>query len=152
MVIEKPVVVAPTPEPVIVEYQEIKRVREKVVFNINPIYFNLDKAELTSSSQLELDKVAQLMIKYPNAKIEVGSHTDSRGSKSYNLELSSQRANSVVDYITKHGISNSRIKAVGYGESQPVNHCIDGEKCNEQEYKMNRRTEFVILNPDVLGY
>ena len=82
----------------------------------------------------------------------MGSHTDSRGPDAYNIILSTRRANATVDYIVNHGIDRSRISAKGYGETQLVNGCDGTIKCTEEEHQQNRRTEFVILNPDVLGY
>lgn len=134
----------------LIKNKTIKVVNEKVLVDLDPIYFNLDKFELTESSLLELDKVVKLMSDYPKLKIEVGSHTDSRGSIKYNLNLSSKRANEVVNYIASHGININRIKAIGFGESQPINNCTDNVKCSELEYEINRRTEFVILNPEDL--
>ncbi len=136
----------------IIDTTEIKIVRNKVIVNINPIYFELDKSRITKTAAIELDKVVAIMKKYPKLRIEGGSHTDSRGTKAYNDELSARRANSTIVYIIKNGIDPSRITAKGYGESQPVNRCVDGVRCTKAEYAENRRTEFVILNPEELGY
>ena len=136
----------PIPEP------EVVVVRERVVVNINPIYFDFDKANIRQDAAYELDKVVDIMNKYPDLLIEGGSHTDSRGPAEYNRILSSRRANATVDYIVSKGIDRSRISAKGYGETQLVNHCDGTVKCTEAEHQQNRRTEFVILNPDVLGY
>ncbi len=131
---------------------EVVVVREKVVVNINPIYFDFDKANIRQDAAFELDKVVDIMNKYPDLLIEGGSHTDVRGPAEYNIILSTRRANATVDYIVNHGIDRSRISARGYGESQLVNHCNATVKCTEDEHQQNRRTEFVILNPDVLSY
>ena len=131
---------------------EVKILKNKVVVNINPVYFPLNSATITPTAAVELDKVVKIMNKYPKLKIEGGSHTDSRGGAAFNLDLSYKRANSTVNYIISQGINPKRITARGYGETQPVNRCIDGVRCSEKEYQLNRRTEFVILNPDVLGY
>jgi len=136
----------PIPEP------EVVVVRERVVVNINPIYFDFDKANIRQDAAYELDKVVDIMNKYPDLLIEGGSHTDVRGPSEYNMILSSKRANATVDYIVSKGIDRSRISAKGYGETQLVNHCDGTVKCTEAEHQQNRRTEFVILNPDVLGY
>ncbi|MCF6351144.1 MAG: OmpA family protein [Flavobacteriaceae bacterium] len=126
--------------------------QKKVVVNINPIYFDFDKYFIRKDAKIELDKVIAIMQKYPNLIIEGGSHTDVRGEDTYNLDLSSRRANSTVNYIIKYGIDASRITAKGFGETQLLNHCSNGVVCNEESHQQNRRTEFVILNPDVLGY
>jgi len=80
--------------------------------------------------------------------VELGSHTDSRGSKQYNQELSQKRADAVVEYLVNKGIDPERLIAKGYGESQPVNHCVDGVECTEEEYQRNRRTTFKILSEE----
>jgi len=128
----------------------VKIVRDKAMINLKPIYFNLDKATITPESLLELNKVIKLMNRFPKIKIQVGSHTDSRGPKAYNMNLSSARANSVVKVITNEGIALDRIEAIGFGETQPVNKCTDNVRCTEAAYEKNRRTEFVILNPEEL--
>ena len=78
-------------------------------------------------------------------EIELRSHTDSRGTHSYNDLLSQKRSDSAVGYIVKSGISKDRITAKGYGENELVNKCADGVKCSEEEHRKNRRTEFKIL-------
>jgi len=82
----------------------------------------------------------------PNLKAELGSHTDCRGSNAYNMKLSQKRSDSAVDYIVSKAISRDRIIAKGYGETQPVNKCKDGVPCTEEQHRMNRRTEFKILD------
>ena len=85
------------------------------------------------------------MQKYPGMEVELRSHTDCRGSDTYNQWLSQKRAESAVAYIIKHGIESNRITARGYGESMPVNKCVNGVQCTEEEHQMNRRTEFVVI-------
>jgi len=77
--------------------------------------------------------------------IEIGSHTDSRGSDAYNLKLSQARAQSVVDYLIGKGIAPERLVAVGYGETKLVNRCSNGVDCTEEEHQKNRRTTFRII-------
>ena len=81
-----------------------------------------------------------------NVVVEIGSHTDSRASYKYNRSLSQRRAISTMRYIRMKGISNLRISAKGYGETQLLNRCSDGVKCTEEEHQKNRRTEFRITN------
>ena len=80
----------------------------------------------------------------PDFKIKINSHTDCRGTNAYNMQLSANRANSVVNYLTSKGISKSRLTSQGYGESRPVVECIC-EKCSEEEYQLNRRTTFQLV-------
>jgi outer membrane protein OmpA-like peptidoglycan-associated protein len=81
----------------------------------------------------------------PDWKVELGSHTDCRGSDAYNQILSQKRSDSAVGYIVNKGIEADRIIAKGYGESQLVNHCDDGVPCSKEDHRKNRRTEFTIL-------
>jgi outer membrane protein OmpA-like peptidoglycan-associated protein len=78
--------------------------------------------------------------------IELGSHTDCRGSDAYNETLSQRRAESAVSYIVSHGINPSRITAKGYGEYQPVVKCLGCLNCTEAEHQLNRRTEFKVVS------
>lgn len=129
---------------------EIRKSGDKIVIDIESIYFDYDSAEITPRAAKELDKVILFMFKYPNVIIEGGSHTDCRGSAEYNMKLSQRRASSTVNFIIRNGkFDASRIYANGYGETQPVNRCVDGVKCTEQEHSLNRRTEFVIVNPEI---
>jgi outer membrane protein OmpA-like peptidoglycan-associated protein len=126
--------------------EEIVKVRPSTyVVNIEPIYFELNSSFLTKEAKQELDKVVDLMERYPNMIIESGSHTDSRGIEGYNIWLSDRRAKSTVSYIVNKGIDPTRITGKGYGESQLINQCSDGVKCSEAEHAKNRRTEFVII-------
>jgi len=90
------------------------------------------------------------MNKYPEIIIELQSHTDSRASDDYNIELSENRAKASVDWIINKGIDPARITGKGFGETQLVNKCSNGVKCNEAEHQLNRRTEFIVLNPEVI--
>ncbi len=134
----------------LIDEKKVTIKKEKVLINLNPIYFNLDKYEIVEQSQLELDKVIKLMKEYPKINIVINSHTDSRGSEEYNLDLSAKRANEVAKYIIKHNINSTRISAFGYGEKELLNNCTDTVKCTELEHAKNRRTEFIIINPKEL--
>ncbi len=83
------------------------------------IFFDLDKADLRPESMVSLDKLVETLNDNPNIVIELGSHTDSRASDAYNLDLSSRRAQSVVNYLIEKGISRDRLVAKDYGESSP---------------------------------
>lgn len=125
---------------------EIVKVRPSTyVVNIEPIYFELNSSYLNKEAKRELDKVVELMNKYPEMIIESGSHTDSRGIPRYNVWLSARRANSTVNYILDRGINPDRISGKGYGETQLINECADGVPCTEAQHALNRRTEFVIV-------
>jgi len=125
--------------------------RDKVMIDVNTIYFDYDKFNIRQDAALELDKVVAIMEKYPKLIVESGSHTDSRGPDRYNDVLSERRAKSTVDYIISRGISPDRISGKGYGERQLTNGCSNGVRCSEEEHQLNRRTEFVIVNPEVIN-
>ncbi|SCY55311.1 OmpA family protein [Flavobacterium anhuiense] len=117
---------------------------EKV--DVNPIYFDYDKYDITPKAVEELSKVVFIMQKFPNIRIKIESHTDSRGKDSYNLKLSDNRAKSTRDYILSQGIDASRIEsAIGYGETRLINKCKNGVKCSEEEHLLNRRSDFIII-------
>lgn len=92
-----------------------------------------------------LDKVITVLNSNQNLAIELSSHTDSRSSDEFNMQLSQKRAKAAVDYLISKGIAKNRLKAVGYGESKPLNHCKNGVQCSEEEHALNRRTEFKIV-------
>jgi len=115
------------------------------VFEITQIYFDLDKSNIRKDAIEPLEKIVQAMVEYPNIKIEIGSHTDSRQHRKYNKLLSQRRAESTMAYLIKRGIAPERLTAKGYGESQLVNHCADAVTCSEEEHQQNRRSTFVIV-------
>ena len=129
-----------------------KEVKDKVVINVNPIYFGFDKWNINTDAAAELDKIVEIMKENTDLIIESGSHTDSRGTKAYNQILSERRAKATVDYIVSKGIDASRIKSKGYGESQLLNNCKDGVRCKIVDHKLNRRTEFVLVNKQASNY
>ncbi len=130
--------------------QRMKNIKEgedlAKILQIEEIYFDLDKWDIRPDAELELQKVVDIMEKYPDIKIEIGSHTDSRASKAYNETLSENRAQSTRQWIVDQGIEPERITAKGYGEYQLVNHCEDGVPCTEEEHQQNRRSEFIIVD------
>ncbi|SHF19523.1 WD40-like Beta Propeller Repeat [Mariniphaga anaerophila] len=124
-------------------YLEKVEVGQKFV--LENIYYDFDKSDILPESEVELNKLVKVLEDNPKWKIELGSHTDSRGSSTYNEKLSQRRSESAVGYIISQGISESRIIARGYGETQLVNECADGVQCTEEQHRQNRRTEFTIL-------
>jgi outer membrane protein OmpA-like peptidoglycan-associated protein len=116
-----------------------------VLLNLNPIYFDLSQSYIRPDAQIELLKVVEAMNKFPNLKVDVRSHTDSRSSDAFNLRLSEARAQSTIDYIVGAGVSRDRITGRGYGESQLLNRCANGVPCSEDEHQLNRRSEFIIV-------
>jgi len=119
------------------------------VLQLNPIYYDLDKATLREESKLELDKVAEILNDNQDMIIELGSHTDCRQTYDYNMKLSERRAKSAADYLKTKIVNPQRIIPIGYGELKLVNHCkCEGDvivDCTEEEHQENRRTEFIII-------
>ncbi|SDS87930.1 WD40-like Beta Propeller Repeat [Maribacter dokdonensis] len=114
---------------------------------VDPIYFDYDKSTITSRAEIELKKVLFAMQQFPDMRIKIESHTDSRGSDSYNLKLSDDRAKSTRDYLILNGIEQNRIlSAAGYGETMLINECRNGVKCSDQEHLVNRRSDFIVIN------
>ncbi len=112
---------------------------------LNNINFDLDKAEILPQSIPDLQRIVRLMKENPNIKVEMSSHTDSRGSKAYNQRLSQRRANATVEYLVSQGISRDRLIARGAGETELLNECDDHTPCPEEKHRVNRRTEFKII-------
>jgi len=149
-----PVVEAPKPQPKPEPKPEPKpvpppappkHVTPACVGEVFKVYFAFDKWDLNPTSKTELDRLAKDMNENPSVNLQMKSHTDSRGPASYNMKLSEKRGKSVLDYLTAKGISASRINAQAFGETQPVNKCVDGVKCTEAEYQLNRRTETLVI-------
>lgn len=118
---------------------------ENKTFSIENIFYNFDKYNIREDAGPELDKLVKIMNE--NAiTVELGSHTDCRGSFEYNDKLSQKRAESAVNYIINQGIDKNRITAKGYGERQLTNKCSDGIECSPEEHQANRRTEIKIIS------
>ena len=102
--------------------------------------FASGSARIEAQSHAILDRVVAAMTQFPSARVEVAAHTDSLGSDSYNLDLSRQRAQAVVDYLVAQGVDASRLESRGYGETQPV-----GDNSTAEGRAMNRRVEVKLL-------
>lgn len=114
--------------------------------NIQNILFDFDKYNIKDSEKLKLEKLLVVLEEYPEVKIKIHSHTDSRGSHAYNQELSQKRAHSTREYLIDKGVDPSRLTSKGFGETQLVNKCSDNVTCSEEEHEKNRRSEFIIAN------
>lgn len=114
-------------------------------FDIKIIYFDLDKSNIRPEAAIELEKILDVMKQYPNMKIDVRSHTDSRASFEYNEKLSDRRAKATIAWLIKNGANPNNLSGKGYGESQLVNDCADGVPCTEEQHQANRRSEFIII-------
>jgi outer membrane protein OmpA-like peptidoglycan-associated protein len=121
---------------------------EGSVIVLNNIYYDFDKSFIRKGAAHELDDLYNVLNAYPSIRVELSSHTDSRGTDDYNLKLSQKRAESAKEYLVSRGISENRIEAVGHGEKQLRNECDDNARCSEAEHQFNRRTEVKILKID----
>ncbi|KAF2341436.1 OmpA family protein [Flavobacterium tistrianum] len=131
---------------ILAKEKDVVKDKDRLIIKTDPIYFDYDLWYIRKESKVILGRVVELMKKYPEMVIEIGSHTDSRGNEKYNAELSQKRANSTREFIIQSGIEAKRISAKGYGESVPIIKCKTDESCSEEEHELNRRSEFVIKN------
>lgn len=115
-------------------------------FILEDIHYDFDKDDIRMDAASILNELVRIMRDNPTLKIELSSHTDSRGSDGYNLTLSNKRAASTVNYIVSRGISRERMEGKGYGETQLLNNCSNGIPCSQQEHQQNRRTEVRVLS------
>ena len=121
------------------------------VVKIQKFYFSTGKAEITPKIKIELDKVVDAVQRFPQLKLSIESHTNSKGSKKSNSQLSQRRADAIKSYLIANGLSASNIlSATGYGEDKLINNCADGVFCLEFLHNQNERTNIVIANFDEL--
>lgn len=137
--------------------QEINFELQKVIVPIEPgtdlakvlsipiIHFDFDKHNIRPDAEVELAKILVVMEEHPDLRINIRSHTDSRGSDVYNQALSQRRAKSTYDYLVRKGIDHKRMTYEGLGEWELVNGCSDDVYCTEKEHQENRRSEFIVL-------
>lgn len=111
---------------------------------IDIIYFDLDKSNIRPDAAVELAKILEVMKEYPTLEIDVRSHTDSRQTSKYNINLSERRAKSTIEWLIQNGVAPNRLTGKGYGETQLLNSCADDVPCSEEEHQANRRSEFII--------
>lgn len=112
--------------------------KEIVIPNIS---YDFNQSELKPESKIELDKLARILIETPKVVIEISAHTDEKGGNEYNLSLSQKRAQNVVNYLISKGVSEARMVAKGYGESQPLKKNAE----TEENHALNRRTTFKVI-------
>lgn len=114
-------------------------------YTLENIHYDFDKHNIRKDAAEILDGLLKTLNENPTLKIELSSHTDSRGSDSYNKALSQRRAQAAVDYLVSRGIARARMVAKGYGETRLLNECANGVACSEEAHQTNRRTEFTVL-------
>lgn len=140
-------------EPITIAGQTItESLKEGDVIQMRDIFYDFDKYYIRDDASPDLDRLVALMTQFTSMKIELSSHTDSRGTDKYNDQLSANRAKSAKEYLIRKGITEDRITAIGYGENRLENNCRDGADCNEYEHQRNRRTEVLITSFDQAEY
>jgi peptidoglycan-associated lipoprotein len=143
----------PPPPPPVVPQPPVEEVVAYInqPIRLNNIYYNYNDDNILPDAEKDLNTLLKLMIQYPDMVIELSSHTDSRGSGSYNLQLSQRRADKAREWLLRHGIAPERVAAVGYGETTLLNACSDDVTCTDAQHQQNRRTEFkIIAGPTVI--
>jgi len=93
---------------------------EKGSITLEGVNFEVNSAVLTADSQPVLDTVADGLVKHPHLKVELQGHTDSTGTKAYNMVLSGKRADAVRSYLLSKGVSSQQLVSKGYGPTEPV--------------------------------
>jgi outer membrane protein OmpA-like peptidoglycan-associated protein len=120
---------------------KMSKAKPGALVQLHNIYYDVNQYVLKETSYASMNNLLDFLKEHPAVKIEVRSHTDSKGSADYNLALSQKRAQSVVNFLKANGIASKRIKAKGYGEKLPLVSNDDEEEGRE----LNRRTEFKII-------
>lgn len=115
------------------------------VFIKQPVIFDYNSIKIKLKIKRGIANIINVLNSYPNLKMEIHAHTDSRASRRYNKELSIQRMNAIINYIRKKGnINSKRLRGRAFGETKLLNRCADGVDCSEEEHEVNRRVEFII--------
>jgi len=127
------------------KYVLLDSIDTSIEYRIDDIYYDYNKWDIRPDAAKVLDNLVKLLIDNPGLTIELGSHTDCRGTDEYNQKLSENRAKSVVKYCTLRDISPKRLTFKGYGESSPAVQCVC-EECSEEQHQKNRRTVFKVID------
>ena len=122
-----------------------KKLIEDKINNLGYVYFNLNSSYITKKSSKVLVSLAELIEETPSLKLMITSHTDSRGNSKYNSWLSEKRVERTKDFLIKQGVASEKLRVKAYGEERLLNECADGIYCPESKHKVNRRSEFIVL-------
>ena len=126
------------------ELQRKKQI-ENEIMALGPVHFDLNSSYLTVKSKGILEKLATILKDHEDVRLEVTSHTDSRGKSEYNDWLSKRRVARTVAYLEKQGVDTGRLVSEAYGEERLLNECDDNTYCPEEKHQVNRRSEFKVL-------
>jgi outer membrane protein OmpA-like peptidoglycan-associated protein len=122
-----------------------KNAIEKRIADLGYVYFALNSSSLTKPSKSVLDSLAVIINEIPSLKLNITSHTDARGASKYNQWLSERRVNSTKKYLVSKGIDEVKLSTEAYGETKLLNECDDDTYCPEEKHRINRRSEFIVL-------
>lgn len=129
----------------------LQRRRKKIedyIENLGVIAFNFNSSYLTEDAKQVLNDLAEFLKEHPSVVLEISSYADARGTQKYNLWLSERRVKRTADYLISKDVSAESLILKAMGETHPLNNCVDGIKCTEEEHKINRRSEFRIIEMD----
>ncbi len=128
------------------EYLTLQSPQYETVFILEKIKFEPKKYMITDDVSNRLDELVALMNEFPVLNIEVNAHTESLGDDRENMVSSIKRATAIAGYLIRKGIGTDRVKVMGYGETQLLNHCSNGVNCSPEDHAINQRVELKILN------
>lgn len=120
------------------------RIPDKLI-DVDKITYIIDTSSPTQKACKQLDKVVSILEKYPEIRISINVHTDSKGIAEYNLKMTQERAESILNYLINKGINPDRLGSIGFGSTQLLNNCTPEVRCFESQHEINRRTEFVVI-------
>ncbi len=125
----------------------LEKKEDQTVVKLNKFYFDKGRSVVTPAVAAELDKVVETVANFPNLRLAIASHTDTRGSSSYNQKLSQSRSDAVKAYLLKKGVAKTTIvESLGYGEEKLTNNCVNGAYCLDFLHKQNERTLIKVFN------
>lgn len=125
----------------------VEEKENQTVLKLRKFYFGKGRSTVTPEIAMELDKVVDAVAKFPKLQLRIETHTDSRGSNSYNLKLSQERSDAIKKYLLQNGVSTDNILfTVGFGEEKITNNCSNGVFCLDMLHQQNERTLLVVLN------
>ena len=125
----------------------IRKTPSAPMVRMENVLYNFNQFNLSNSGLAELDTLAEFLKMNPDVKIDLSSHTDSRGTNEYNNKLSGLRGKSCYDYLISKGVKKEVLILKNFGETKLLNQCKDGVECGEDLHEVNRRTEFVLKFP-----
>lgn len=127
------------------EAESVIETQKSINIELTEYIFKGSLADLTPAAKLKFNAIISKLKTLPNCKVDIIAHTSCKGDSKLNLALSLKRANTILNYFVLKGIAKHRIKAIGKGETEPLNECVDGFPCTNDELEENNRTIFKII-------